>query len=318
MDPTTSEFTLDRLVRHYLDWLSIERGMAGNTIAAYSRDLRRYVAYCQQHGIAPDEISSDNISGFVQDLSSDSPESPALGAKSVARAMSAVRGFHAFCVEEGFLALNPADLLIPPKLPQSLPKALTEEQVLRLLNAVGGERPQDLRDRLILELLYGTGMRISELVGLDVSDIDLDERLLRCFGKGRKERMLPVGKEAFLALDQYLVRARPQLLEPTGGSSATGALVLNMRGGRLTRQGCWQILKRHATSVGLQRAVSPHVLRHSCATHMLEHGADIRVVQELLGHSSITTTQIYTRVSQRHLQDVYLATHPRARITESD
>ena len=247
------------------------------------------------------------MAAFLQSLGrGDRPLRP----PSVARHLAALRSLHRFCVDEGLLESDPTQLTVSPKLPQAVPKALDEDEVADLLGAVTGSGPALLRDRAILELLYGTGMRISELCGLDVDDVDLDRAVVRCFGKGRKERVLPLGSYAGAAVEQYLVRSRPQLVRDRVSGRA---LVLNQRGGRLSRQGCWQIVRRYGDRVGLGARLTPHVLRHSCATHMIEHGADIRLVQEMLGHASITTTQIYTRVSQRRLREVFMDAHPRAR-----
>ncbi|HKA92687.1 MAG TPA: tyrosine recombinase, partial [Acidimicrobiia bacterium] len=236
---------------------------------------------------------------------------------SVARALVAVRSFHRFCLEEGLLAVDPSEEVGAPRVPQGIPKALTEAEVEALLGAVVGDTAGALRDRAILETLYGTGIRISELVGLDRRDLDLDG-LVRVLGKGSKERIVPVGRSARDALGAYLAHGRPQLVRPrrtTGGDGE--AVVLNVRGGRLSRQSCWKIVRAAGERAGLTGRLSPHVLRHSCATHMLERGADIRVVQELLGHASISTTQVYTKVSPERLRAVYEAAHPRARFPES-
>jgi len=305
----------DALIRDYLDWLSVERGLSRNTLAAYRRDLRRYEAWCAMSGLGPPEIAAADVSAHIAALSKGWDGSAPLAASSVARAVATLRGFHAFCADEGLLAEDPASLLVAPRLPQAIPKALDVAAVERLLGVVAGDEPHVLRDRALLEVLYGTGMRISEAVGLDLVDLDLDRRSVRAFGKGAKERIVPLGSYAADALDQWLVRARPGMLAKSrsGGRAAGDAVFLNRRGGRLTRQGAWGVLRHHAARASMEDRVSPHVLRHSCATHMLEGGADIRIVQEMLGHASIRTTQIYTRVSQQHLLEVYVSSHPRAR-----
>jgi integrase/recombinase XerD len=233
---------------------------------------------------------------------------------SIARALVAVRSFHRFCVDEGFTEVDPSEEIGAPRVPQGIPKALTEEEVEALLDAVPGDDARALRDRAILETLYATGARISELVGLDRRDLDLEEGLIRVFGKGSKERIVPIGRTARDALHEYLARGRLELERPSTRSRVAGdPILLNARGGRLTRQGCWKIVTSAGDRVGLQGRLSPHVLRHSCATHMIEHGADIRVVQELLGHASLSTTQVYTRVSPERLRAVYDLAHPRAK-----
>lgn len=295
------------LVESWLDWLRIERGLSPNTVAAYRRDVRRYTEALDDRGVAPADIASDDVSAHIARLGRDG-----LAATSVARTVASIRSFHAYCCDEGFLDGDPTALVSTPKLPQPVPKALDVDEVIRLLDAVAGDTPVALRDRCLLELLYGTGMRVSEAVGLDVADIDLERDLVRCFGKGAKERVVPLGSFAHAAVEQWLVRGRP-MLRHDGRSRVDDALVLNARGtARLTRQGAWLVLKRRADQVGLGPKVSPHVLRHSCATHMLEGGADIRLVQEFLGHASIGTTQVYTRVSRHHLHEVFVSSHPRA------
>lgn len=237
-----------------------------------------------------------------------------LARSSVARRFAAVRGFHRFLAAEGRRPDDPTALVEVPKVPQGLPKALDEKEVAKLIDSLSGTRPADLRDRAILELLYGTGIRISELVGCSLGDFDLEHSLLRVMGKGSKERIVPVGRLAADAMMQWLgPEGRPHM-EPGRWASRDDsvAVFLNNRGGRLSRQGGWGVLKKHGAAVGMGARLSPHVLRHSCATHMLDHGADIRTVQELLGHASIGTTQVYTKVSRERLWSVYASAHPRA------
>ena len=244
----------------------------------------------------------------------DDDGNPRYAPSSIARALVAVRSFHRFCLDEGFVELDPSEEVGAPRVPQGIPKALTEEEVEDLLDAVPGDDPRALRDRAILEMLYATGVRISELVGLDRPDLDLEDGVARVLGKGSKERVVPVGRSAREAVNDYLANGRPELERPVTRTRVTGdPLLLNARGGRLTRQGCWKIVTAAGDRVGLSGRLSPHVLRHSCATHMLEHGADIRVVQELLGHASLSTTQVYTKVSPERLRAVYELAHPRAR-----
>lgn len=296
------------LVDAWLDWLRVERGLSHNTVASYRRDVLRYCASCDAAGVAPGEVDAARVGEHLAELGRGG-----LAASSVARAVAAVRSFHAHCLDEGLLGSDPTSLVVAPKLPQPVPKAIGIEEVSRLLGAVAGDTPVAMRDRCLLELLYGTGMRISEAVGLDVADVDLERGLVRCFGKGSKERVVPIGTYLMAALEQWLVRGRPALRRAASPRS-TDAVFLNARGtSRLTRQGAWLVLKRHAGNAGLGAKVSPHVLRHSCATHMLEGGADIRLLQEFLGHASIGTTQVYTRVSRHHLHEVFVSSHPRAR-----
>jgi integrase/recombinase XerD len=294
-----------------LDYLAVERGLARNTLDAYRRDLRRYVGYLAERGIAqPTRAGEEDIAGFVRHLSSaEYAPGQRYRASSVARALAAVRTFHRFLMREGATEADPAEGVARPKVPRNLPKPLSVGEVASLLAAPGRESPVELRDTGILETLYGAGLRISELVGLDVDDADLEEGSVRVVGKGSKERIVPLGRYAVRALEAYLTRGRPTL----AGPHSRAALFLNQRGGRLTRQGCTNILKQTAARAGIHKRVTPHMLRHSFATHLLEGGADVRVVQELLGHASVATTQIYTLVTKDRLREVYFASHPRAR-----
>lgn len=298
---------LDRAVDAYLRHLTIERGLSAHTIAAYRRDLAGYTAWLAADGVTGiDAVTLEHVTRFVSDRASADPP-PA--ATSLARLQSSVRGLHRFLVREGVEDADPTGRLRPPKLPQRLPKALTIDQVEQLL-----QTPDDtvtgLRDRALLELLYATGARVSEVVQLDVDDVQRDDELLRVRGKGSKERIVPVGSYARAALDAYLTRARPELARR---GTATPRLFLGARGAPLSRQSVWLVLQQAAERAQLTAHVSPHTLRHSFATHLLQGGADVRVVQELLGHASVATTQIYTHVSVDALRDVYATSHPRAR-----
>ncbi len=310
---------LDRLLAEHATWLAVERGLAVNSLAAYRRDLGRYARFLRANGAAdPALVGEATVAAFVEHLGTlrDDDGNARLAPASIARALVAVRSFHRFCAEEGFTAADPSEEVGAPRVPQGIPKALTEAEVLALLGAVPGDDPRDLRDRAILETLYATGMRISELVGLDLADVDLDPGggSARVVGKGDKERVVPVGRTARGVLERYLLDGRPRLERPRARTVAHGdAVFLNARGGRLTRQGCWKIVRAAGDRIGLGDRLSPHVLRHSFATHMLDHGADIRVVQELLGHASLATTQVYTKVSPERLRAVYESAHPRAR-----
>ncbi len=309
---------LQDAVRAYLDHLTVERGLAANTLLSYRRDLRRYLAHLHGRGVsAPDGVSEPDISAFLLALREGDADHPPLAANSSARAVVAVRGFHRFLFREGVAANDPASAIRPPAPPKRLPKANTVEEVEALLDAAGAEQtPRAVRDRALLELLYGCGARISEAVGLDVDELDLESATVKLLGKGSKERIVPIGSYARAAIDGYLVRARPVLAGGAGGK-ASPALFLNSRGGRLSRQSAWTVLRAAASRAGLRddvrREISPHTLRHSFATHLLDGGADIRVVQELLGHASVTTTQIYTLVTVERLREVYAVAHPRAR-----
>jgi integrase/recombinase XerD len=297
-------------VRAYLDHLAVERGLAANTLSSYRRDLRRYVDVLIARGrTAIGQVGQDDVVSFLTGLREGDELHPPLAAGSAARAVVAVRGLHRFAVREGMSAADPAREVKPPAPPRRLPKAIAIDEVERLLSVAGpGDTERGLRDRALLEVLYGTGARISEAVGLDVDDADLTDAVVRLHGKGGKDRVVPVGRYAAEALEAYLVRARPALNVRGQGCPA---LFLNARGGRLSRQSAWSTLRSAAGRAGL-KDVSPHTLRHSFATHLLDGGADVRVVQELLGHASVTTTQVYTLVTVDRLREVYASAHPRA------
>jgi integrase/recombinase XerD len=294
----------------FLSWLAVERGRSANTLAAYRRDLRAYQSWLRARHVDLGQVSEADVQDYVANLRAEGR-----AAATIARAVVAVRSLHRFLVDEGRAGADPTSDVGTPRVPQGLPKALSEEEVTGLLDAVVGEDATARRDRAILELLYGTGMRISELVGLSLGDVALDEGVIRAFGKGAKERLVPVGRYARVALEAWLGPGGRAGLVPLRWARRrdSEAVFLNARGGRLSRQGAWGIVRRYGDKVGLGDRLTPHVLRHSCATHMLDHGADIRVVQELLGHASIATTQVYTRVSTERLRSVYDAAHPRAR-----
>ena len=305
---------LERLVRAYLDHLGVERGASANTLAGYRRDLARYLTHLAGRGITePSGVTEADITGFGAALSEGADGRP-LAPASVARALVAVRGLHRFAAAEG-LGEDPAAAISPPKQAKRLPKALAQDAVQRLLDAPDTSTVAGLRDAALLELLYGTGARISEVLDLDVDDLTAalaDPDLgLRLFGKGRKERLVPLGSYARAAVDAWLVRGRPTWAAKS--ARATPALLLNSQGRRLSRQSAWAIIRGHAEAAGITTEISPHTLRHSYATHLLDGGADVRVVQELLGHASVTTTQLYTLVTVEHLREVYLTAHPRAR-----
>jgi len=326
--PAEPSAELTAALRGYLDHLAVERGVARNTLLSYRRDLTRYLLFLAATGrTAVAEITAADVSAYLVALRTGSAEHRALAASSAARAVVAARGWHKFLLAEGVIAADPARDVHPPAPARRLPKALPVDTITRLLEAASGEDPRGLRDRAMLELLYATGARISEVVGLDVDDVDdlsrpmtsADQRpvsVVRVRGKGAKERLVPVGSYAIAALQAYLVRGRPSLA--AAGGRGGGALFLNNRGGRLSRQSAWQVLQDTAERAGISSGtagvgVSPHTMRHSFATHLLEGGADVRSVQELLGHASVTTTQIYTLVTVDSLREVYATSHPRAR-----
>ena len=285
-----------RAVRTYLDHLLVERGLATNTLTSYRRDLRRYLQFLAGAGVDDlDAVTETVVSSFLVSLREGDADHPPLSSTSAARTLVAVRGFHKFAVSDGLATADPAGAVKPPSPAKRLPKALPLSDVEAILEASGAAGTTlALRDRALLEVLYGTGARISEAVGLDVDDLDQVDGTVLLRGKGSKERLVPVGSYAREAVAAYLVRARPELVSVSAAASTGGALFLNARGGRLSRQSAWTVLVRAAERAGVTRDVSPHTLRHSFATHLLDGGADVRVVQELLGHASVTTTQIYT------------------------
>ena len=324
--------TVDEAVTRYLDHLMVERGLAAHTLQAYRRDLRRYAAVLGAAGrTGIGEVTTQDVAGYLAGLREGDQGHPPLAASSAGRAVVAVRGLHAFTLAEGLAPADPARPVRPPAPPRRLPRAIPVADVERLLEAAGaGDGPRPLRDRALLELLYATGARISEATALDVDDLDLAapgaargaladpdgaamalSATVRLSGKGGKQRIVPAGRFARQALEHYLVRGRPALATAARRTSASPAVFLNARGGRLTRQGAWAVLRAAARRAGIS-GVSPHTLRHSFATHLLDGGADVRVVQELLGHASVTTTQVYTLVTVEKLREVYASAHPRA------
>ncbi|MGA1838068.1 site-specific tyrosine recombinase XerD [Herbiconiux sp. 11R-BC] len=302
---TATERAVDGFLRH----ITIERGLSANTVAAYRRDLARYTAWLDGARVTElAAVQESDISAFAQAARSSDGEAE-LKASSVARILSSVRSFHRYLAEEG---LAPADVsreVKPPKLGLRLPKAISIEQMDRLLNSTAGDDPVALRDRALLELLYATGARVSEVVDLNVDDVQ-DGDMIRVTGKGSKQRIVPVGRYARTALDAYLVRVRPVF---SARGRATPGLFLGIRGQRLSRQAAWLVIQAAAERAKLETHISPHTFRHSFATHLLQGGADVRVVQDLLGHSSVTTTQLYTQVTADTLIDMYQTAHPRAR-----
>jgi integrase/recombinase XerD len=300
---------LDPSAEDYLTWLAVERGRARNTIVAYRRDLLAYEEFLRSSGLFVSDATRTAVERHLAQMAR-----AGSGAGSRARALTSIRGLYRFRAEEGLGDSDPTFDLVAPRVGQRLPKAISEAEVLTLLESAGGSGPRDLRDRAMLELLYGTGMRVGELVGLSLGDIGSDSGLIRVLGKGHKERLVPLGRFAATSLDRWLDQGgRPELVPRRWARKGDSeALFINARGGRLTRQGVWEVIAGRARSVGLGEKVHPHVLRHSCATHMLARGADVRVVQELLGHASVSTTQVYTKVTVEHLRGAYEAAHPRS------
>ncbi len=308
-----AQAVLSRDAEEFLSYLTVERGRAPASISAYRRDLVAYERFLADRGATLLEADVGLIEAYVALLSE------TRRASSTARALAAVRGLHRFCVDERGATVDPTEGVSTPRIPQAIPKALSETEVELLLSAVIGEDPRALRDRAILETLYATGMRISELAGLRLGDLDTGRGLAVAYGKGSKERLVPIGRYAVLALEAWLGSGGRVAMAPERWARRVDAeaVFISTRGRRMSRQAMWQVVRAAATKVKLEDRVSPHVLRHSCATHLLEHGADIRVVQELLGHATITTTQVYTKVSPELLRRVYEHAHPRALVTRA-
>ncbi len=296
-------------INQFLDYLEVEKGYSNNTLAAYQNDLNQFLVFLQvesqdQRPLSWDNVTRDHIVSYILEM-----KEREYASSTVARKVAAVKSFFKFLESAGQIKNNPAKDMETPRAEKHLPATISAEDVDRLLAAPAGDAPASQRDRAMLELLYATGLRVSELVALDVSDVNLDEGTVRCMGKGKKERVLPVYDRAREALATYVTQGRLKLL---GKHNNEDALFLNRRGTRLTRQGLWLIIKRYVEEVGIEGNVTPHTLRHSFATHMLRGGADLRAVQQMLGHANISTTQIYTQVTPDHMREVYDETHPRA------
>ncbi len=297
---------IEQAIDEYLSHLRVERGSSPLTIEAYSADLADYLSFLEECGIAdPNRIERDTIAAYEADLTE-----RGYAVTSIDRHISVLKGFHRFCMREGYAKDNPAASVRLPAPPEKLPDVLSIEQVNRLLDQVTGDKPAQLRDRALLEVLYGCGLRVSECVGLDMGDCVFSEGFLRVVGKGDKERIAPISGCALAALVEYLEHGRAFLAKP---AKPTSAVFLNARGGRLSRQSIHAIVAKAGIGIGVEN-LHPHTLRHSFATHMLAGGADLRVIQEILGHSDISTTQIYTHVNRSHIQEEYLSAHPRARL----
>ncbi len=308
-----AQAVLSRDAEEFLSYLAVERGRAPASISAYRRDLAAYERFLADRGVTLLKADVGLVEAYVALLSE------TMRPTSTARALAAVRGLHRFCVDERGATLDPTEGVSTPRIPQAIPKALSESEVELLLSAVVGEDPRALRDRAILETLYATGMRISELAGLRLGDLDTRQGLAVAYGKGLKERLVPIGRQALSALEAWLGSEGRNAMAPARWARRVDAeaVFISTRGRRMSRQAVWQVVRTAAVKVKLEDRVTPHVLRHSCATHLLEHGADIRVVQELLGHATITTTQVYTKVSPELLRRVYEQAHPRALVTRA-
>lgn len=293
---------MQRELTHFVNYIQVERGLSPNTVAAYRRDLTKFAAFCEGRKVKTSQVSREQVADFLGQL-----YRQGLDSRSVARALATLRSFFRFLLQEGLLRADPAEQIESPRTWKRLPKFLSEDAVERLLDQPDVSTALGLRDRAMLELLYATGLRVSELVGLRLNDVQLEMGYLRCLGKGSKERMVPIGRRAVEAVERYLQFGRTQLLK----KSASPYLFLSRRGSSLTRQQFWHRLRTHARAAEIKTKLSPHVLRHSFATHLLEHGADLRSVQLLLGHADISTTQIYTHVTQARLKEVHRQHHPR-------
>jgi integrase/recombinase XerD len=304
--PTAAE--IGRLILDFLAYLELERGLSRNTLEAYRSDLLQYGEFLDRRGLQATAASHGEIAEFLSELAAGTGERPPLGASTLARKVACLRSFYRHLRREGTIEHDPTAELRGPRKTQRLPRVLSRDQVLRLLSQPRGTEPRALRDRALLELMYACGLRSSEAVGLELADVDLDEGILCARGKGAKERLVPIGSEAVVALRSYCARGRPPLV----GNGRATRLFLNHHGGALTRQGLYKIVQGHARRAGLEQKMSPHTLRHTFATHLLAGGCDLRSLQEMLGHADLATTQIYTHLSAERLKDAYFSAHPRA------
>ena len=295
----------------FLTWMRVEQGRSDRTIEAYGRDIAQYESYLATAKSNSRVVKPAVIEKYVGQLRANE-RAP----KSIARQFAAIRMFHRFMLDEGLRTDNPTAFIDGVKVPSGIPKALSEEEVELLLNAVTGVDSLAVRDRALLEFLYATGARVSEACGLSMSDVDMESNVARVFGKGSKERIVPFGRHAKEALETWLGAGGRTMLCPQQWAKRdhADAVSLGVRGTRLSRQAAWGIVRKYAMLAGIKSELSPHVLRHSCATHMLVHGADLRIVQELLGHASVSTTQVYTKVDNEVLFEMYRESHPRARV----
>jgi integrase/recombinase XerD len=300
--------TIERLILDFLAYLELERGLSRNTLAAYRSDLLQFAEFLQRRALGATDVQHGHIATFLSGLAAGDDEHAPVAASTLARKVACLRCFYHHLLSEGTIAHDPTADLRGPRKTQRLPRVLSRDEVACLLRQPSGTDPCALRDRALLELMYACGLRVSEAVCLELSDIDFEERMLRARGKGSKERLVPIGRQAAFALRAYCASGRPALL----GGRAPSRLFLNSRGTGLTRQGLYKIIQGHARRAGLEQKMSPHTLRHSFATHLLAGGCDLRSLQEMLGHADLATTQVYTHLSAERLKDVYFSAHPRA------
>lgn len=293
---------LSDYISEFANYLSVERGLAQNTLESYERDLRQFEGFLKERSISIPDVAQTNIVDYLLHL-----KRKGRASSTVSRTLASIRAFYGFMWQEKYIKTNPASNLDSPRQEKHLPKVLSVAEVERLLEMADTRTPAGQRDKAMLEVLYATGLRVSELIALDISDVDLEFGYVRCIGKGSKERIVPLGTKAIEALRQYITHGRVKLQKGVGGHK----LFVNQRGRGLTRQGFWKILKKYARMAGIKGEVTPHTIRHSFATHLLENGADLRAVQEMLGHSDISTTQVYTHVTRKRLKEVLASAHPR-------
>jgi integrase/recombinase XerD len=306
--PSGTAAGIERMMLDFLAYLELERGLSRNTLEAYRSDLLQYGEYLERRGLGVTEVAHGDIAAFLSDLASGLGKRQPVGAATVARKVACLRSFYRHLRREGAIEHDPTAELRGPRKTQRLPQVLSRDEVLRLLSRPRGTDPRALRDRALLEVMYACGLRASEAIGLELADIDLEEGVLCARGKGSKERLVPIGREAVAAVRAYCARGRPLLV----GNGSQTRLFLNRRGTPLTRQGLYKIVQGYARGAGLEQKMSPHTLRHTFATHLLAGGCDLRSLQEMLGHADLATTQIYTHLSAERLKDAYFSAHPRA------
>jgi len=307
-DTASAAVGIEGEILDFLAYLELERGLSRNTLEAYRSDLLQFGEYLRRHGLTLAATRHGDVAAFLSELASGGPERPPVAAATLARKVAALRSFYRHLRGEGALEHDPTADLRGPRKSRTLPRVLSREEVTRLLGEPRGADPRALRDRALLEVMYACGLRASEAIGLELADVDLEEAVLCARGKGSKERLVPIGRQAVAALRAYSRRGRPALL----GARAESRLFVNHRGTRLTRQGLYKIVQGHARGAGLEEKMSPHTLRHTFATHLLAGGCDQRTLQEMLGHADLATTQIYTHLSAERLKDAYFSAHPRA------
>jgi integrase/recombinase XerD len=309
-EPPATTHRLNDLVLDFLAYLELERGLSRNTLEAYRSDLQQYGEFLARQGVDPLAVVPTDLASFVTELADGRDGRPPVAPATLQRKIACLRSFYRHLRRDGILEHDPTSELRAPRSRQRLPKVLSRDEVARLLQQPRGSSPGAIRDRALLETMYACGLRASEAIGLELSDMDLEAGILRARGKGSKERIVPIGTKAIESLNDYLDKARPRLI----GDRDQPRLFVNLRGGGLSRQGLYKIVQGHARSAGLEQRMSPHTLRHTFATHLLAGGCDLRSLQEMLGHADIGTTQVYTHLSADRLRDVYFDAHPRAQI----